>query len=210
MTYTPSGVLQYNEYYPFGLQTAESWTRDAATPNNFLGNGGTELNTTSKMYDLDFRNYDPALARMHQVDLMADKYGSQTPYHFALNNPVMMNDPTGLNPGIGDIAYGQYEPGPHGDDQVRPLGGDDRGAEWTKVTTYWQITWGTKQNGNYDPANSSSYVYSTEEYVHNSLYEIGSDQASHGQIVKDWFGKHESKDSPIPRSYCCIYISSVK
>jgi hypothetical protein len=27
MTFTPTNVIQYNEYYPFGLQTANSWTR---------------------------------------------------------------------------------------------------------------------------------------------------------------------------------------
>jgi len=74
MTLTPNNVIQYNacpteakrrrEYYPFvpiaiGMQTANSWTRDTATKNNFLGNGGTELNTTSQLYDLEYRNYDP-------------------------------------------------------------------------------------------------------------------------------------------------------
>jgi hypothetical protein len=45
-----------------------------------------------------------------------------TPYHFALNNPAGAVDPSGLEPGDG-IADGSYYPGPHGDDQVRPVGG---------------------------------------------------------------------------------------
>jgi hypothetical protein len=61
MTHTKGNVVQYNEYYPFGLQTANSWTRENTTGNNFLGNGGTELNTTTQLYDLDYRNYDPVL-----------------------------------------------------------------------------------------------------------------------------------------------------
>lgn len=74
MTYTKSNIIQYNEYYPFGLQTANSWTRENQTGNNFLYNGGTELNTdacgqhpdirseadrqdtTTNVYDLFFRN----------------------------------------------------------------------------------------------------------------------------------------------------------
>ena len=60
VTQTPSNVIQYNEYYPFGLQTANSWTRDNSS-NNFLANGGTELNTTTGLYDLHYRNYDAAL-----------------------------------------------------------------------------------------------------------------------------------------------------
>ena len=90
--------MQYNEYYPYGLQTATSWTRGNATGNNFLGNGGTELNSTTSLYDLEYRNYDPALARMHQVDPMADKYASYTPYNYSFNAPSNFNDVNGADP----------------------------------------------------------------------------------------------------------------
>ena len=98
MAHTKGNVVQYNEYYPFGLQTANSWTRENNTGNNFLANGGTELNTTSNLYDLQYRNYDPILGRMNQVDPMATKYASLTPYNFAFNDPVMFNDPSGADP----------------------------------------------------------------------------------------------------------------
>jgi RHS repeat-associated protein len=97
MTYTPTNVIQYNEYYPFGLQTASSWTRDNSLGNNFLANGGTELNSTSNLYDLDYRNYDPVLGRMYGVDPLAEKYSSHTPYNFVLNDPVSFNDPSGAD-----------------------------------------------------------------------------------------------------------------
>ncbi len=102
VTYTPTNIVQYNEYYPYGLQTATSWTRENATGNNFLGNGGTELNATSGLYDLEYRNYDPALARMHQVDPMADKYASYTPYNYSFNAPSNFNDVNGADPNPGD------------------------------------------------------------------------------------------------------------
>ncbi len=98
MTHTPSNILQYNEYYPFGVPTANSWTRENALGNNFLGNGGTELNTTSQLYDLDYRNYDPVLGRMNGVDPMASKYASLTPYNFSFNDPVTFSDPSGADP----------------------------------------------------------------------------------------------------------------
>src|SRR5688572_31530346 len=98
MTHTKGNVIQYNEYYPFGLQTANSWTRENVTGNNFTGNGGTELNTTSNQYDLAFRNYDPVLGRMNGVDPMAGKYASLTPYNFSFNDPVTFNDPSGADP----------------------------------------------------------------------------------------------------------------
>jgi RHS repeat-associated protein len=105
MTHTKGNVVQYNEYYPFGLQTANSWTRENTTGNNFLGNGGTELNQTTSLYDLEFRNFDPVLGRMNGIDPMASKYGSLTPYNYSFNNPATFNDPSGADP------YDHYQGG---------------------------------------------------------------------------------------------------
>ncbi len=104
VTHTKGNVIQSNEYYPFGMQTASSWTRDNVTGNNFLGNGGTELNTTSQVYDLDYRNYDPILGRMNQTDPLADQFSSLSPYHYSYNNPVGFNDPSGALPWSADFA----------------------------------------------------------------------------------------------------------
>lgn len=97
-TYTPMNVLQYTEFYSHGAPNAQSWTRENTTANNFLGNGGTELNPTTSLYDLHYRNYDPVLGRMNQIDPVADKYGSVTPYNYAFNSPVNLNDPMGDEP----------------------------------------------------------------------------------------------------------------
>jgi RHS repeat-associated protein len=85
------------KYYPFGLQTASSWTRTTATQNNFLYNEASELNTTSSLYDLPYRTYDPVLGRMNGVDPLASKYGSLTPYNYAANDPVYWTDPSGAD-----------------------------------------------------------------------------------------------------------------
>ncbi len=92
---TPTNVIQSNEYYPFGLQTSNSWTRDNTT-NNFLYDAGNELNTTSGFYDLPYRNYDAALGRFFQIDPMSLTSHNLTPYHYAGNNPIGSNDPSGL------------------------------------------------------------------------------------------------------------------
>jgi RHS repeat-associated protein len=93
-TYTPSNVIQYNEYYPFGLQASTSWTR-TGSENNFLYNQSTERNETTGFYDLHYRNYDPVLGRFLQVDPLATMYANMSSYHYAGNNPVMLNDPLG-------------------------------------------------------------------------------------------------------------------
>jgi len=41
-----------------------------------------------------FRNYDPAIGRMVQIDPYAMLYNSSTSYNYALNNPTNLNDPT--------------------------------------------------------------------------------------------------------------------
>src|SRR5204862_4852748 len=88
----------YNEYYPFGLQTANSWTRESATPNNYLYNAGNELNQTSGWYEMFYRGYDPTLGRMLQVDPMAHSYAGLTPYNYSFNDPIFWNDPNGADP----------------------------------------------------------------------------------------------------------------
>jgi RHS repeat-associated protein len=101
VTHTRNNIIQYNEYYAFQQTTANSWTRENVTGNNFLGNGGTEVNPTTQLYDLDFRNYDPLLGRMTQVDPMATKYASLTPYNYSFNDPVTFTDVNGADPDNG-------------------------------------------------------------------------------------------------------------
>ncbi len=67
ITHTPTNVVQYNDYYPFGLQTSSSWTREN-TENNYLYNDANELNPMTGWYETFYRGYDPALGRFQQVD----------------------------------------------------------------------------------------------------------------------------------------------
>src|SRR5690606_17596473 len=94
ITHTPTNVIQYNEYYPFGLSTSNSWTREGSF-NDYLYNAGSELNASSGWYETLFRGYDPVLGRFMQVDPMASALPSVSPYNFGLNDPVYFNDPMG-------------------------------------------------------------------------------------------------------------------
>jgi RHS repeat-associated protein len=95
VTHTKTNVIQYNEYYPFGLQTSTSWTRENNS-NRYLYNEGSELNAESGFYDLPFRNCDAAIGRFIQVDPMALLDHSVSAYAYAGNNPAYFNDPLGL------------------------------------------------------------------------------------------------------------------
>jgi RHS repeat-associated protein len=113
ITHNRSNVIQYNEYYPFGMQTAKSCqpagapkteifgaevgTRDGSK-NDYLYNAGNEMNSNTGWYETFFRGYDATLGKFLQTDPMADKYGSWTPYNYAFNDPVYWNDPNGADP----------------------------------------------------------------------------------------------------------------
>ncbi|MCB9236357.1 MAG: hypothetical protein H6580_00350 [Flammeovirgaceae bacterium] len=95
VAYTKSKVVQSNNYYPFGLQTSNSWTRIDTKPNQYLYNAGSELNDATGSYEMAYRGYDPAIGRMSGVDPMVNKYASMTPYNYSMNDPIYYNDPTG-------------------------------------------------------------------------------------------------------------------
>jgi RHS repeat-associated protein len=168
MTYTPTNVIQYNEYYPFGLTTANSWTRENTIGNNFLYNAGSELNTTTNNYEMFFRGYDPALGRMMQVDPMASKYSSISPYNYALNNPAFWNDPTGADVTWDDIfdiidrLWNEVPMDPGG-------GGSNGGAGWS-------ASGGFTGGYGYDAAVS----YGTAYNAMHSSGSGGSIQATYG------------------------------
>ena len=60
-------------------------------------------------YETDWRGYDPQLGRFKAVDALADFIPSISPYQFAFNNPISLNDPTGLAP---DDKKFEKAPGP--------------------------------------------------------------------------------------------------
>ena len=68
------------------------------SPNHKFQFMGVEKDKMSNFYETDFRRYDPQLGRLTGIDLMAEKLASISPYQYAFNNPIILNDPTGLAP----------------------------------------------------------------------------------------------------------------
>jgi len=170
MSYTPTNILQYSEYYPYGLQTANSWTRNNSS-NNFLYDEGSELNATTGMYDLPFRNYDATLGRFFQVDPLAHMDASTSPFVYAGNNPLSFSDPSGLlftRTGTGrpldpSSYWSEDDPrGSGGGGSMAGSGGGGRG--------------GFKPDGVYYDANGDRYsVLNGQVYIPSPGYKVYDD-----------------------------------
>ncbi|HEY3387708.1 MAG TPA: RHS repeat-associated core domain-containing protein, partial [Saprospiraceae bacterium] len=96
VTHTKSNIIQYNEYYPFGLQTASSWTRENTKDNRYLYNAANELNQATGWYETFYRGYDPTVGRFLQIDPLAHVDHFYSPFVYGRNNPIQYNDPSGL------------------------------------------------------------------------------------------------------------------
>ena len=58
-----------------------------------------------ELYETPFRSYDAQLGRFWQTDPLADQLHGTSVFQFAFNNPISLNDPTGLIPKKDDIEY---------------------------------------------------------------------------------------------------------
>lgn len=102
-------ILEENNYYPFGLKHNNyNWDKefyDAVTTGILIIKKATSLPYKYKLngkeyqedlglnvYAFGWRDYDPAIGRFTKIDRFAEKYYKLTPYSYAGNNPVLIND----------------------------------------------------------------------------------------------------------------------
>ena len=85
------------DYYPFGLehQKADNTASSSNIGQQYKFNG-VELENSTGLYEMDFRQYDPSLGRFTSVDPLAEERQWVSTYNFGQNNPVLRVDPSGL------------------------------------------------------------------------------------------------------------------
>ena len=86
---------QVNHYYPYG----STFYGETTTDHRFKY-CGKELDKMHGLdwYDSSARYYDHVLGRFHQVDPLAEKYYSWSPYAYCMGNPMNSIDNIGLYP----------------------------------------------------------------------------------------------------------------
>jgi RHS repeat-associated protein len=106
ITHTRGPLLEETHYYPFGLTMSgiSSKALNNSPQNKYKFNDGTELANKEfsdgsglEMYETPFRGYDPQIGRFDQIDPLAEGTDNWTPYAFCNNNPILFNDPLGLD-----------------------------------------------------------------------------------------------------------------
>ncbi|WP_425237709.1 RHS repeat domain-containing protein [Ulvibacterium sp.] len=151
---TPT-IIEENNYYPFGMKhKGYNSGGDTALGNDVAQKwkfGGKELieNLGLNWLDYGWRNFDVAMGRWMNIDNLAGMMKSQSPYNYALNNPVYYIDIDGLMPGNGpnhitdyyDDGRGNivYDPNVHGPGDV-PDGATYIGRYYWNAET--QTLWG--------------------------------------------------------------------
>ena len=149
-----------------------SWRRDI---NDELG---------LDWYDFGARNYDAALGRWMNPDLLSEMYSSWSPYNYVLQNPIKFIDLNGLEPTPYEaalMAADIYTPG-----SVTLLGG------WQQSYMYY---W--NENGNHHGLKGAMYERiksdGTKEYAY--VYAGTEDLSIDGyQDVKQAIGHSEQYD----------------
>ena len=92
-TISSNEILEESNYYPFGLKHS-GYNGNNAQANYKYKYNGKELQDELglNMYDYGFRNYMPDIGRWTQIDPLAEKFISESPYAYVNNDPLGYSD----------------------------------------------------------------------------------------------------------------------
>jgi RHS repeat-associated protein len=119
VTHIRGPLVAEDHYYPFGLTMngISSQALNFGNPENkYKYNDGSEIENKEfvdgsglEMYNTTYRNLDPQIGRFWQTDPLGGISHNFSPYSYGNNNPIFLNDPSGLfsdslHPVVGQVA----------------------------------------------------------------------------------------------------------
>jgi RHS repeat-associated protein len=130
-------IHQTNDYYPFGMSYTPRQTGMQASnwENKYKYNGKEEQEVPGGWLDYGARYYDPALARFHTLDPLAETYSYQSPFVYAANNPIRFIDFMGMSAGDYLDQKGNYLGTDGVDDKKNYVVKDKKEAKQIKKAT---------------------------------------------------------------------------
>ncbi len=90
-------IIEESNYYPFGLKQ-NGYNNTVSSSGNSIAQKikyqGQELEEDlgKNTYAFQWRDYDPTRGRFDKIDRFAEKYYSQSPYGFTVNNPIYFRE----------------------------------------------------------------------------------------------------------------------
>jgi RHS repeat-associated protein len=190
VTQTKSPGIQTDDFYAHGM-SAQGYQRESSFKNNFVYNGGSEVQTSvdANIYGTFFRSYDASIGRFMQVDPMAVNFSSHTPYNFAFNDPVSLNDPMGDLPRY-SVAH-QISDRNNGTYDYEDSYENDGGGGFDNGMTYGY------GGGNYDPYLRGNNYYTiqtpTEAWNEHLVNTFGGSTQTADVSTWDYFTNGDRK-----------------
>ncbi len=161
--FTRGSLKNSKNYYPFGMEMAG---RGFSGSYRFGYQGSEKDNEVSgdgNSYTTEFRQLDPRLGRWFSVDPVFQPW--QSPYTSMDNNPIGLNDPSGLLTGDGDITLRDGDAAMEGG--MFPANDVDENGNTVLTGNYWVLLKNTKtgevHSALYDKDGNELEYWETEQ-----------------------------------------------
>jgi RHS repeat-associated protein len=178
ITFFPD-VLSYSDYYPFGQLVPN---KHSSADSYRYGFGGhekdDEIKGEANYLDFGDYGYDPRIGRRINVDPLAPSFPSWSPYNYALDNPINLNDPTGMGPEDGDNTKSDSSP-PNKEDPKKNIYIAIIEEKNFKFDTadFEKHGWHVIVSINVEEARNALNTYLGDKMADNTIYE------AHGSVV---------------------------
>ena len=101
-------IISYEEYHPYGTTSYQANNSDIKAVAKRYRYTGKERDEESGLYYHGARYYVPWLGRWTAVDPLESKYAGMSSYNYGFNNPVVFNDPSGMEPDDPNTPTNKY------------------------------------------------------------------------------------------------------